>query len=327
LNDECWGLNPWASKTFEPEEGNIGPKTYARIFELLLRLRANFIWPAMHPCTNAFYKNPENPKTANDYGIVVGTSHAEPMMRNNVDEWDGKKMGNFNFFNNRETVLNYWETRVDESRNYESIYTLGMRGIHDSGMVGVKNIQENVDALEAIIGEQRNLLEKYVDPNAANVPQAFTAYKEVLDIYYAGLKLPEDITLVWPDDNYGYIQRFSDKEKQKRQGGSGIYYHLSYWGRPHDYLWLSSTHPMLVWEEMIKASYFNSNEIWVVNVGDIKPLEYNISLFLDMAWNTTAYATPTGVREHFNKWHQDIFGLENGLEIAGFMWDYYDLHF
>ncbi|ASB49767.1 glycosyl hydrolase 115 family protein [Alkalitalea saponilacus] len=327
LNDECWGLNPWATNTWEPEEGNIGPRTYAAIFELLLRLRGNFIWPAMHPCTNAFYKNPENPKTADAYGIVVGSSHAEPMLRNNVDEWDHEKYGQYNFFTNRETVLNYWEERVKESSGFESIYTLGMRGIHDSGMVGAETMQERVDALHDIISQQRELLSKHVNTDPAKVPQAFTTYKEVLDIYDAGMELPEDITLVWPDDNYGYMHRYSDAEQEKRIGGSGVYYHISYWGRPHDYLWISSTHPALIWEEMIKASYFNSNEIWVVNVGDIKPLEYNTSLFLDMAWDTSCFPDGASVRKHFDRWHKNIFGDEAGQKIADVKWNYYDLNF
>lgn len=327
LNDECWGLNPWASRTFETEEGNIGPKTYARIFELLLRLKGNFIWPAMHPCTNAFYKNPENPKTANRYGIVVGTSHAEPMLRNNVDEWDKKSMGDFNFFTNHENVLRYWDQRVFESQHYESIYTLGMRGIHDSGMEGAENMEQQLDALSEIIKQQRMLIEKHINANVDSVPQAFTAYKEVLDIYDAGLVLPDDITVVWPDDNYGYIHRFSDAQSQDGNGGSGVYYHLSYWGRPHDYLWLSSTHPALIWSEMAKASYFGSNKIWVANVGDIKPLEYNISLFLDMAWDNTNFKQAKSVREHFDSWFQKIFGSETGAEIARLTWEYYDLNF
>lgn len=327
LNDECWGLNPWASKTYEPAEGNIGPKSYTSIFELLLRLRANFIWSAMHPCTNAFYKNPGNPQTAQNYGIIVGSSHAEPMLRNNVDEWDLKLMGDFNFFTNRDMVLRYWAERVKESRQYESIYTLGMRGIHDSGMVGAGSMQEQVDALQEIITEQRKLIEKYVSTDASVVPQAFTAYKEVLDVYDAGLQLPDDITLVWPDDNYGYIQRFSDSKKQKRKGGSGIYYHLSYWGRPHDYLWLSSTHPALIWEEMMKAAHFNSNQIWVVNVGDIKPLEYNIALFLDMAWNTGKFPSVQSVRNHMAQWYINIFGAPVGEIVAEVMWNYHQLNF
>lgn len=327
LNDECWGLNPWASQTFEPEIGNIGPKTYAQIFELLLRLKANFIWPAMHPCTNAFYSNLDNPKMADAYGIVVGTSHAEPMLRNNVDEWKSSERGSFNFFSNRESVLNYWDQRVSESRDYESIYTLGMRGIHDSGMVGASSMTEQIEALTEVIDEQRKMLKVHVNSDETQVPQAFTAYKEVLDIYDAGLRLSDDITLVWPDDNYGYVKRFSNDEDQKRVGGSGIYYHLSYWGRPHDYLWLSSTHPSLIREEMIKAAWFQSKEIWVANVGDLKPLEYNISLFLDMAYNTDAFNLPLTEKKHHAQWYKDIFGEVIGTNTADLMWDYYQINF
>lgn len=327
LNDECWGLNPWASSTFEPEEGNIGPATYAALFELLLRLRANFIWPAMHPCTNAFYKNPDNPKTAQDYGIVVGTSHAEPMLRNNVGEWDHDRYGGFNFFSNRDTVLSYWNERVAQSKGNESVYTLGMRGIHDSGMVGAGSSEEQLAALENIIDEQRKLLATHIHADPAQVPQAFTAYKEVLDIYDMGMQLPEDITLVWPDDNYGYIKRLSNPQEQTRKGGSGIYYHISYWGRPHDYLWLSSTHPTLIWEEMIKAYHFNARNIWVVNVGDLKPLEYNTQLFLDMAWDAKQFSDPTTVRRHHKQWYQTIFGQEIGSSIDSMKWDYHQLNF
>jgi hypothetical protein len=327
LNDECWGLNPWASNTIEPEEGNIGPRTYSRIFELLLRLKANFIWPAMHPCTSAFYKNPENPKVADEYGIVVGTSHAEPMLRNNVDEWNHHSMGDFNFLENRETVLNYWDERVEESQNYESIYTLGMRGIHDSGMVGVGSREEQVNVLENIISEQRKMLSMHVRSDVEEIPQAFTAYKEVLDIYDAGLQLPEDITLVWPDDNYGYIKRLSNESEMKRSGGSGIYYHLSYWGRPHDYLWLSSTHPSLIREEMMKAAHFKSREIWVANVGDIKPAEHNMSLFLDMAFNSDKFEKPLSEKQHLKEWMSSIFGKETGEKAASILWNYYQLNF
>ena len=207
INDEDWGLQPWAAKTFEPETGDIGPKTYAKVFELLLRLKANLIWPAMHPSTKAFFSYPGNKKVAEDYGIVIGSSHAEPMLRNNVGEWDEKTMGPFNYLTNKEKVFQYWESRVKESTALDAIYTMGMRGVHDSGMEGVKSAKEAVPLLEQIIKDQRGLLEKYREQKADSIPQVFTAYKEVLDIYDNGLKIPEDITLVWPDDNYGYIQQ------------------------------------------------------------------------------------------------------------------------
>lgn len=327
INDEDWGLQPWAAKTFEPETKDIGPKTYAKVFELLLRLRANLIWPAMHPSTKAFYYYPGNKQVAADYDIIVGTSHAEPMLRNNVDEWDKKTMGDFNYVTNKANVLKYWESRIKESSVNNVIYTMGMRGIHDGQMEGIKSTREAVPLLETIFEDQRNLLRKYINPEIKSVPQVFTLYKEVLDIYENGLKVPDDITLIWPDDNYGYIQRLSTAEEKKRSGGSGVYYHASYWGRPHDYLWLGSTHPALVREEMKKAFDAGADRLWVLNVGDIKPLEYNIQQFMDMAYNINAFKENDDTQKHLRKWVDGIFGKENADSIARVLWKYYQLAF
>jgi hypothetical protein len=327
INDEDWGLQPWAAKTFEPETGDIGSNTYAKVFELLLRLKANLIWPAMHPSTKAFFYYPQNKKVAEDYSIVVGSSHAEPMLRNNVGEWDEKTMGHFNYITNKEKVYQYWESRIKESTAVDAIYTMGMRGVHDSGMEGVKNAKEAVPLLEQIIKEQRDMLAKYKGTAATSIPQAFTAYKEVLEIYDNGLRLPDDITLVWPDDNYGYIQRLNNEEEQARSGGAGVYYHASYWGRPHDYLWLSSTHPGLMREEMVKAFETGADRIWVLNVGDIKPIEYNMHLFLAMAFDAQSYEGGSYVRKHLNKWVGNIFGKEPAAEIESVLWQYYQLAF
>ena len=326
LNDEDWGLQPWAAKTFEPETGDIGPKTYAKIFELLLRLKANFIWPAMHPSTKAFFHYPGNAEMAKNYGIVIGTSHAEPMLRNNVDEWHHDSFGDFNYTTNRERVYDYWDERVAESKDIAAVYTVGMRGVHDSGMEGAGSTEEAANMLENIIQDQRGMLEKHKGGDAADVPQAFTAYKEVLGIYDAGMDLPTDITLVWPDDNYGYIRRLSDASERKRVGGAGVYYHASYWGRPHDYLWLSSTHPALIREEMMKAYQLEAKNIWVLNVGDIKPSEYNIQLFLDMAYDAPAFKQPEHIQEHMKEWYREIFGA-HGAAIGKAMWRYYQLAF
>jgi hypothetical protein len=327
INDEDWGLQPWAAKTFEPETADIGPKTYARIFELLLRLKANLIWPAMHPCTKAFYHYPENKKVADEYSIVIGSSHAEPMLRNNVDEWDAHKMGEYNYFTNRETIYKYWKQRAEESKGYESVYTVGMRGIHDSDMEGTSDINKKITMLEKIFADQREIINTSVAADVTAIPQAFIPYKEVLHVYDNGLKLPEDITIVWPDDNYGYIQRLSNDAEQRRSGGSGIYYHLSYWGRPHDYLWLSSTHPMLIWEEMTKAYSTGNNRMWIVNVGDIKPLEYNMNLFLDMAYDMKPFSSPGFVKAHLETWMSNIFGKSSANELADVTWRYYQLAF
>ncbi len=327
LNDEDWGLRPWAAKTFEPEVGNIGPKTYAKIFELLLRLKANTIWPAMHEGTTAFFKVPGNAKIAEAYQIVVGSSHAEPMLRNNVDEWKEKEMGHFNYVSNKNKVLQYWEDRVKESKNVDAIFTIGMRGIHDGKMEGVKNNKEGAELLKHIIEDQRNLITKYINPDVTKVPQAFTVYKEVLDLYEEGLQVPDDITLVWTDDNYGYIRRLSNAEEQKRSGGGGVYYHASYWGRPHDYLWLSTTHPALIREEMMKAYHANCKEIWILNVGDIKPSEYNLQLFMDMAYDPNSFEDASYVIKHMTHFYSSIFGEKYGKPITEIQWNYYDLAF
>lgn len=326
LNDEDWGLHPWASATFEPETGDIGPKTYAKIFELLLRLRANTIWPAMHNCTRAFFHVPGNIEMARKYNIVIGSSHAEPMLRNNVDEWKTDSMGEFNYRTNGERVRQYWEQRVVQSRNNEVIFTLGMRGIHDSGMEGFEDQLSKKAALEQIITDQRQILKDHFHPDVSSVPQVFIPYKEVLDIYDSGLNLPDDICIMWTDDNYGYIRRLSTPEESRRKGGSGLYYHISYWGRPHDYLWLSTTHPLLIWEELSKAWQTRTNKIWIVNVGDIKPCEYNIQLFLDMAYDMNAFTGADDVKKHLIRYHENLFGIY-AEPVVAVLWDYYRLAF
>lgn len=327
INDEDWGLQPWAAKTFEPETGDIGPKTYAKVFELLLRLKANLIWPAMHPSTKAFFHYPGNIKVAEDYHIVIGSSHAEPMLRNNVSEWNVKTMGPFNYLTNKEQVDQYWESRIKESRNADVIYSMGMRGVHDSGIEGVKTPQETVPLLERIFADQREMLKKYVNPDITKVPQAFTAYKEVLDVYDAGLKVPDDITLIWPDDNYGYIQRLNNEKENQRSGGSGVYYHASYWGRPHDYIWLSSTNPGLIREEMTKAYQMNDHNIWVLNVGDIKPAEYDIQYFLDMAYAIKPFFNSTYTPAHLKNWIINNIGKPHADELTDLALKYYALAF
>jgi len=327
LNDEDWGLQPWAANTFEKETGDIGPKTYARIFELLLRLKANLLWPAMHPSTKAFFHYKGNPKVASEYSIIIGSSHAEPMLRNNVDEWNEKTMGPFNYLTNRDRVYDYWKERVKQSRDIKAMYSMGMRGVHDSGMEGVKSSKEAVPLLQQIIKEQRGLLAEHISKDTASVPQLFTAYKEVLDVYDNGLRLPDDIILAWPDDNYGYIQRLNSNKENARSGGSGIYYHASYWGRPHDYLWLPSTNPYLVQEEMSKAWLTGSKTLWVLNVGDLKSIEYNTEQFLDMAYNIQPFLKTGCVKTHLFSWASAKFGAPNAGEISTLMLRYFRLGF
>ncbi|MFV0337399.1 MAG: glycosyl hydrolase 115 family protein, partial [Chthoniobacterales bacterium] len=253
INDEDWGLEPWASKTFEPEVGNIGPKTYGKIFELLLRLRGNLVWPGMHPTTRPFHTVPGNAETADRYAIIVGSSHAEPMLRTNGPEWKLPEK-NFNYLTNQDDVLAYWEERVKERTSGESIFTIGMRGIHDSPIMGPKGQSERIETLEKIFKDQRDMLAKYLgNGDASKVGQMFCPYKEVLADYNAGLKVPEDVVIVWPDDNFGYIRRFGTPKEQKRAGGLGVYYHASYSGMPQSYLWVDTGSPALMWSKMMRA--------------------------------------------------------------------------
>ena len=340
LNDEDWGLQPWAASKHDTDIKDIGPKTYARIFELLLRLRANMIWPAMHHCTKAFYYYPENPATADRYAIVVGSSHCEPMLRNNVDEWgrftkkdkstgaenanQEQAKGEFRYDTNAEQVNRYWRERVAQAANYESIYTIGMRGLHDGNMVGPKTMPEKLSVMGQVIQAQQGLLSDGLKRKSEDIPQIFCPYKEVLEIYQAGLKLPPEVTLVWPDDNHGYMRRLSTPEEQKRSGGSGVYYHLSYWGAPEDYLWLCSTSPSLISLQMHKALATGADRLWVFNVGDIKPAEMEMEFALDLAWNPAQW-TPEKAPDYAQVWAGKIFGEAVAGEIAAIKAEYYNL--
>ncbi len=326
INDEDWGIQPWAAGTFEPASKNIGPKTYAKVCELLLRLKANYLWPAMHKCSKAFNCFPENKAVADRYAIVMGSSHCEPLLRNNVGEWDPKTRGEWNYQKNGAQVLSYWEERVKESGRYENTYTLGMRGVHDGAMPFEGTTPERIAMLQKIISDQRELLAKYVNPKLDQVPQIFIPYKEVLTVYQKGLKVPQDVTLVWPDDNHGYIRRLSTPEEQKRSGGSGVYYHLSYYGSPEDYLWLCTTPPALIWEEMRKAYDHGARKLWIVNVGDIKPAEVGMEFFLRMAWNVDAW-NENAQTTFLEEWARRTFGKEHAAEIAWVMDEYYRLNY
>jgi len=326
LNDEDWGLRPWASKTFEPETGNIGPKTYAKIFELLLRLHANYLWPAMHPETAAFNSFPTNRELADDYGIVMGSSHCEQMLRNNVGEWDTNLFGEYNFVTNPDGVLKYWEQRVLENGKFENVYTLGMRGIHDGAMPGGGTAQEKAARLQTIIADQREMLTRDVNMNVAAIPQIFCPYKEVLELYRLAPDIPDDITIVWPDDNYGYVREFSNARERVRSGGAGVYYHVSYWGSPHDYLWLCSTAPALIAEEMTKAYDYGANKVWILNVGDLKPAELDIEYFLKLAWNPHSW-NGTNTYDLLQQQIARDFGNGVAPEITSILAEYYRLNF
>ncbi len=320
INDEDWGLFPWASRSFEPEAGTIGPRTYEQVFRLLLRLKANTLWPAMHQVSGAFNANPRNAELAQRYGIVMGSSHAEPLLRNNVAEWQAPPE-QYNYATHPQQLRDYWAERLKANGRFDNLYTLGMRGIHDSGMQGGGTPAQKQALLNGVLKDQRELLARHVgDP--ATLPQVFVPYKEVLPLL-PGLDLPEDVTLVWPDDNFGYIRQFPDAAQAKRSGGSGVYYHLSYLGAPLSYLWLSTTPPALVAEEMGRAFDAGAQRLWMVNAGDIKPHEINLSHWFDLAWNPTAVRAQ-GQQAYLRDLARRLFGIP---ELAD-LWDgYYHLNF
>ena len=326
INDEDWGLEPWARQTFDPV-GDVGPTTYAKVFELLLRLHANYIWPAMHPSTRPFYTVAGNREIADDYAIVMGTSHHEPMLRNTL-EYSESTLGPYNYWTNRQGVADFWEQRVVETAGQENIYTVGMRGLSDGSIAapaGTTTAQKRDMIQNAIIPDQRQMIAEHVNADPAQVPQVYVPYKEALLQYQAGLQLPDDVTLVWPDDNHGYIRQLSNSAERARSGGSGVYYHLSYWGAPANYLWLLTTPPGIVRSEMLKAWDYGAHRIWIANVGDIKPGEIGMEFFLRLARDPEAFRD---FDQHawFAEWAGRTFGPTHADVIAGLMEEYHRLN-
>ena len=325
INDEDWSIRHWSYSNYDQAPyGHIGTKTYRRIFELLLRLRANTLWPAMHEGTTPFFKIPGAKALADSCGIVIGTSHCEPLLRNNVGEWNKDRFGNFNYLTNKEKIQTYWTERLNEVKNSRNnIFTIGMRGIHDGRMNGVKGNDEYLKALQTVIDDQQELIRKCIGDPSKQM-QVFIPYKEVLKVYDKGLKVPDYATLMWCDDNFGYMTRLSNADEQKRKGGGGVYYHLSYWGSPHDYLWLTTTQPGLIYNEMRQAYDHNLRKIWIANVHDPKVASYDLELFLDLAWNINCTTGET-VGEHYKQWLIRQFGEKAGNVLYPAMVKFYRL--
>lgn len=326
LNDEDYGLRPWAARKMDTNLRNFGPVTYGKIMELLLRLRANTLWPAMHAGSRAFWFEKTNIPLIHKYDIYMGSSHCEQMLRDNVYEWNkygGNGDTDWNWLTNRDMVKRYWADRVGESRGYNAIYTLGMRGLHDSGMNGYTTAAARKDALDDVLKYQRQLItDSLGDPTT--IPQIFIPYKEVLDVYNLGLKVPDDVTLMWVDDNHGYIRQMPTPAEQARRGGNAIYYHLSYWGTPDSYLWLSTISPTLCSYELSKAYDQGVREQWIINVGDIKPAEEETEFCMDLAWDIDSW-TPEKAHEYTRDWAARTFGEDFADEIYDIKMEYYRL--
>lgn len=313
INQE-WNLYNW-SKTHSDSGEGMDTDTYEKIFELLLRLKANYMWPAMHEFSPAFNSNPENARLADEYGIVMGSSHCEMLLRNNMGEllefqerWisenpdkplymfrdgslgadvaydytDVDKEGNRVF--NKEFIEDYWRERVRANKDYESNFTIGMRGVHDGAWdpVNADTDEEKIELLEEIIAVQRRILEEEIGKPANEIPQTFIPYKEILPLYNKGLEIPDDVTIMWTNDNYGHLRQTPNEAERQRQGGSGIYYHVSYYGRPSSIIWNGGTQLGLIKEEMTKAYDTGAKTVWILNVGPLKLFENQTEYFLDL---------------------------------------------
>lgn len=327
INDERFG--GWA-RWAEKRHGVVGSETYKQVFELLLRLKANYLWPAMHPGTQAFNADPENARLADEYAIVMGSSHCEQMLRNNEGEWKAIEQkhpgtfGDFNYITNRKTMQKYWEDRVKTNGPYENTYTLGLRGIHDYPMEGANSTQERVALMQQAINDQRDMLRRNIRKPIEEIPQVLCTYEEVLDAYHNGLQVPEDVTLLWSDDKHGYCRNLCNPEEMKRKGGAGIYYHLSYHGDPDSWIWLSPLSPAFLSAELTKAYTYGARKIWVFNVGDIKPAEKEISFVMDLAWDMDRWK-PSRAHDYIRYWATKTFGKDVASQIADIQQGYYQL--
>lgn len=304
LNDEWPALTGWVRQ----DGGDYDHRFYEKVFELLLRLKANFLWPAMWDA--AFNDDDSlNPERAHHYGIVLGTSHHEPMIRAHK-EWRRYGEGPWDYTANREVLEGFWREGLERGKPYDNVITLGMRGDGDEPM----SEEENTALLETIVANQRRLIEEVHDRPATEVPQVWALYKEVQGYYEKGMRVPEDVTLLWADDNFGNIRRLPTPEERKRSGGAGVYYHFDYVGSPRSYRWINTVPLAKIWEQMHLAYWFAANEVWVVNVGDLKPMEFPIEFFLRMAWNPE-YWNKDRIVSFGRCWAAREFGEEHASEI------------
>lgn len=321
-------LQIWAAHTFDPERGGIGPKTYERVFELMWRLKANTLWPAMSDHDIAFNEIPANYDLARDYAIIRGSSHVEMLLRNNSHEWNPKTMGPYNWITNPARMIEYWRQAVEKFGRYDNLYTVGLRGADDFPMEGASTPGKMADVVSEAIAAQRKILSETLHQPADAIPQVFTPYKEIAAAYNTGrLELPADVILNWSDDNFGYMMQLDTPAERKRPGGAGVYYHATFWGAPAAYLWLGSTDPSLMWEEMTKAYHFDARKLWILNVGSIKPVEFLTDFFLAMAFDEQAFDKPASVQAYLRAWAGRNFGPQYQDEIAGILRRYYELAF
>ena len=309
LNDEAPCLTSWVKNTYGTDYGD--HRFYQRVFELVLRLRGNMMWPAMWGW--AFYADdPENEKTANEMGIVMGTSHHEPMARNHQEYARNRKgWGAWNYQKNKEGLQKFFCEGIERMKGTEQIVTIGMRGDGDEAM------SEDADTklMQQIIADQRKIITDVTGKKASETPQVWALYKEVLDYYDKGMKVPDDVTLLLCDDNWGDVRRVPNAQERKHKGGWGLYYHVDYVGAPRNSKLLNVTPVQNPWEQLTLAYENGIDRLWILNVGDLKPMEYPISQFMDLAWNPQKYAV-NNITGHTRDWCAQQFGEEQADEAA-----------
>jgi len=305
INDEEPALGNWVRATF----GGFNHPFYEKVFELILRLKGNFLWPAMWG--KAFYDDdPQNAVLADEMGVVIGTSHHEPMARAHV-EWSRYGKGEWNYQTNKKVLKQFWTEGFKRAYGTECLITVGMRGDGDEPM----SEKSNIKLLEKIISDQRSIISEISGKDAAKTPQVWALYKEVQDYYDKGMRVPDDVTLLLCDDNWGNVRKLPLPDAPKRKGGYGMYYHFDYVGGPRNYKWINVSQVQRIWEQMSLTYQHGVDKLWIVNVGDLKPMEYPISFFLDMAWNPNQF-TADNLREHTEKWCAEQFGEKYAKESA-----------
>ncbi|WP_281297524.1 glycosyl hydrolase 115 family protein [Flavobacterium limnophilum] len=340
INDENPCMKLWAREKF----GGMNSKMYSHVFELLLRLRANYLWPGMwgsfteyEPSKpilkdeNGFYEgnsfnedDPENPKLADEFGIVMGTSHHEPMQRSQ-QEWIRNKAnygnGEWNYNTNKEGIQKFFREGIEHTKNYESIITMGMRGDDDKPMVDAGSAEANFRTMENIMKDQREIIEKETGKPAAKTPQVWTLYSEVLDYFDKGMKVPDDMMIVLCDNNWGDVRRLPDLKAKRHPGGYGMYYHAGYYGGPRASKWLNVTQIEKMWQQLKLTYDHGVDKIWIVNVGDIKPLEYPMDFFFQMAWNPDRFNSEN-ISQYSQSFCEQQFGKSIALEASNILSTY-----
>ena len=326
LNDEDPDLTQWVKKQYgnipvsknppiPPDIANYNHEFYARIFELILRLKGNYLWPAMW--NNAFNEDdPENPKLADECGIVMGTSHQEPMLRAQK-EWDRryeKTLGHWDYKKYPDVLQDFWREGIRRNKDYESIITVGLRGADDTEMAK-GGPEANKAMLEDIVNVQRRIISEEMNTEASRVPQLWCLYKEVQDYYIAGMRVPDDVTLLWAEDNWGNVRRLPTASERERSGGAGIYYHFDYHGGPRSYQWINTSPIPKIWDQMTLSKQYGADRIWIVNVGHFRGYEFPLEYFMNLAWNTDRW-TNNNINEYTELWAKREFGPRYAKEIA-----------